>query len=416
MTPIGKPRAVMASAVLAATLAAGCSVALSLAKDDSPVVLSHQTILAPDPSEPGPFRVVRMYYGSGNDKQRTVYRDSVTIKTRSVDVSPFATVPGPQAAERKKYWGFDMKKVPLNGRVWYPEGAGPFPLVLIVHGNHDAQDYSDPGYGYLGDLLASRGFILVSVEENFINGLSGENDGRAWLLLKHLQEWNRFNDSVGSPLYHRVDMNNIALMGHSRGGEAAPLAATFNKLSFYPDDGKQRFNFHFNIKSVVSIAPVDGQYKPAGQYTPLENVNYLVIQGSHDGDVSTFGGLRQFERLRFTDGKPWFKAAFYMYRANHGQWNTVWNNKDNGPRSDRTLDLRGLLLRRSSASSPRWSSRHFWSRRSTTGATMSRSSGTTALPATGFPRRCISAVFRKAVIRLSRNSTRTSISPQECPG
>ncbi|MEO8337760.1 MAG: hypothetical protein ABI664_22480, partial [bacterium] len=46
---------------------------------------------------------------------------------------------------------------------------------------------------------------------------------------------------------------------------------------------------------------------------------------------------------RFTDGKPWFKSAFYMYRANHGQWNTVWQNKDNGPRSGRSLDLRALI-------------------------------------------------------------------------
>jgi hypothetical protein len=32
-----------------------------------------------------------------------------------------------------------------------------------------------------------------------------------------------------------------------------------------------------------------------------------------------------------------------MYRANHGQWNTTWGNKDNGPRSARSLDLRGLI-------------------------------------------------------------------------
>ena len=274
-----------------------------------------------------------------------MFRDSVTLKTKPVDISPFATVQPAQAKDRRKYWGFDMKKVPLNARVWYPDGAGggPFPLVLVVHGNHNPKDYSDPGYGYLGELLASRGFILASIDENFINGLQGENDGRAWLLLKHLQEWKRFNDSAGSPLYHKVDMGNIALMGHSRGGEAAPLAATFNKLRFYPDDAKQKFDFHFAIKAIVSIAPVDGQYKPAGQFTPYENVNYLVIHGSHDGDVSSFHGLRMFERLRFTDGKPYFKSAIFMYRANHGQWNTVWNNKDNGPRSGRSLDLRALI-------------------------------------------------------------------------
>jgi hypothetical protein len=33
----------------------------------------------------------------------------------------------------------------------------------------------------------------------------------------------------------------------------------------------------------------------------------------------------------------------WMYRANHGQWNTVWGNQDNGPTSARFLDLRGLV-------------------------------------------------------------------------
>jgi hypothetical protein len=88
---------------------------------------------------------------------------------------------------------------------------------------------------------------------------------------------------------------------------------------------------------------VDAQYKPAGQFTPVENVNYLVIHGSHDGDVSAFSGLRQWQRVKFTDGKPWFKSAWYVYRANHGQWNTVWGSTDGGPRSGRFLDLRGLI-------------------------------------------------------------------------
>ena len=52
-----------------------------------------------------------------------------------------------------------------------PRGDGPFPLALIVHGNHSMEDYSDPGYAYLGELLASRGIIMASVDENFINGI-----------------------------------------------------------------------------------------------------------------------------------------------------------------------------------------------------------------------------------------------------
>ena len=321
-----------------------CAQPLKLTPDDSRIVLAHQLLDAPNPADRGPYGVKTLYYGSGTDKQRRYYRDSVAIKTKSVDASAFVSMQPEQAKDRKDYWGFDAKQFPINGRVWYPDGAGPFPLVLVVHGNHNMKDFSDPGYQYLGEHLASRGFILASVDENFLNGaMRNENDGRAWMLLKHLQAWRGFNDSASSPLRGKVDMHNIAIMGHSRGGEAVGHAAAFNRLTRYPDDAKVKFDFNFDIKAVVAIAPVDAQYKPAGQFTPVENVNYLVIHGSHDGDVSSFTGLRQWQRVKFTDGKPWFKSAWYVYRANHGQWNTVWGSTDAGPRSARFLDLRGLI-------------------------------------------------------------------------
>lgn len=333
----------LAIAASIAVAGGACTQALKLSPDDSPTVLATQAIAATNPGTPGTFKVKSLYYGSGTDKRRAEYRDSVTLKTPTVDGSAFVSIQGAAAKQREKDWGITTRKLPLNGRVWYPDGDGPFPLVLIVHGNHNPLDYSDPGYRYLGELLASQGFILVSVDENFINGLGGENDGRGWLLLKHLERWKHWNDSTGSPFHNKVDMTRIALMGHSRGGEAVAHAATFNRLGHYPDDAKVKMNFKFDIKSVVAIAPVDGQYRPASVYMPLENVNYLVIHGSHDGDVTSFDGLRQFQRLKFTDGKPWFKSAWYVYRANHGQWNSVWKNKDNGPRSGRNLDLRTLM-------------------------------------------------------------------------
>ena len=345
MIPLSRSRAVLTVVGTSSITLASCiQQPLKLTKDDSPVVLSHQSISAPNPGLPGTYTVRTLIYGSGTDKRRAAFRDSVTLKTKTVDGSPMVSAPPEIAKSRQKYWGFDFKKLPINGRVWYPQGDGPFPLVLIVHGNHNMKDFSDPGYAYLGQHLASRGFILASVDENFINGnLRGENDGRGWLLLEHLKRWRTWNDSLGSPFYHKVDMGNIALMGHSRGGEAVAVAAAFNRLSHYPDDATLKFNYNFDIKSIVAIAPVDGQYQPAGKPTPVENVNYLVFHGSHDGDVSAFSGLRQYQRIRFTDGRPWFKSAVYVYRANHGQWNTVWGNKDNGPRSGRWLALTALI-------------------------------------------------------------------------
>ena len=324
-------------------LAVGCRGTLELTPDDSETVLARHVIDASDPGARGPYSIETLYYGSGTDKNRAEYRDSVTLVTEPVDASKLVSL-GEQAESRNEYWGFSPDSFPINARVWYPGGEGPFPLVLVVHGNHNPRDFSDPGYDYLGELLASRGFILASVDMNFINGgIRGENDGRGWLLLKHLQAWREFNQDSDSPLRGKVDMEQIAVMGHSRGGEAVGHAAAFNKLAYYPDDASLAFDFGFNIRSVVAIAPVDGQYLPTNRGAPIEDVNYLVFHGSHDGDVTSFHGLRQYQRATFSGDVDAFKSAVYVYRANHGQWNSVWNSFDNGPRSPRILDLRGLL-------------------------------------------------------------------------
>ncbi len=280
---------------------------------------------APDPSLDGTYSYQTYFYGSGNDKRRKEYGKDVDFKTESVDANPFVY----PYDHMPSYWGFDFHSLPLNGRVWFPDGAGPFPLVLIVHGNHVMKDFSDPGYEYLGKLLASRGFITVSVDENFLNNkFWGENDARAFVLLEHLKVWKEWNRTEGHDFEGKVDMDRIALVGHSRGGESVAHAAAFNKLSRYPDDAKVTLGYNFAIRSVIAIAPCDGQYKPAGHLTALENVNYLVIHGGHDADVETFMGLKQFKRVQFTDERFHFKSAIYIYRANHNRFNTAWGSVD----------------------------------------------------------------------------------------
>jgi len=338
---MNQTRSVFALIVLAA---AACTPALQLTPSDADVVLSMQTLDAPDPGQPGSYGVLTLFYGSGTDKNRPEYRDSVTITTPTVDVSKMVAL-GNSAKERNEYWGFTPEEMPLNARVWYPDGDGPFPLVLVVHGNHNMRDFSDPGYDYLGELMASRGYILASVDENFINGgIRGENDARGWFLLRHAKLFEEFNGKSGNPFEGKVDMDNIVLIGHSRGGEAVANAAAFNRLSHYPDDASLVFDFDLSIKGIISIAPVDGQYLPTGRKVVVEDVSYLTFHGSHDGDVTSFHGLRIYDRLQFTDPDAFnFKSAVYVYRANHGQWNSVWGSFDGGPRSARSLDLRGLI-------------------------------------------------------------------------
>jgi dienelactone hydrolase len=290
-----------------------------------------------DPSNPGEYRVLRLTYGTGRDKRRPEFGEKANLTTSPVDATPFVYDPsGWKSGVRRWYWGLDASELPVNGSVWYPEGAGPFPLVLMVHGDHRMEEPSDPGYAYLGELLASRGFIFVSVDVNYLNGsffsggFSSETDCRAYMLLQHLRVWQEWNRTESSPFVGKVDMSNIGLIGHSRGGEAVAIAGAFNQLRHYPDDAMVRFDFDFDIRAIVAIAPSDGQYKPAGHWVRLENVNYLLIQGAHDADAHIFLGCRQYERITFTDGGCWFKALVYSYRSNHGQFNTVWGEHDAG--------------------------------------------------------------------------------------
>lgn len=304
---------------------------------------------AASPAEPGGFSVQQSLYGAGTDIRRPEFGKSVALRTGTVDASKFfKDFKGWKAWLRKRYWGFGMDKLPLNGRVWYPVGPGPFPLVLMVHGNHNMSEFSDTGYAYLGELLASRGFIFVSVDENFLNGglfhdPPKQQAVRGWLLLEHLKLWQRWNQSAGNPFFRKVDWANIALMGHSRGGEAAATAALFNKFLYYPDDATIAFHYGFPIKSVVAIAPADGQYKPAGQWRVIEDLNYFTLQGANDADVSSFMGSRQWDHVRFSGKEECFKSELYIYRANHGQFNTVWGRTDTSAPGNWFLNLRPLL-------------------------------------------------------------------------
>ena len=287
-----------------------------------------------DPAAAGIFSVDHFTYGSGTDRRREEYAGGIRFQTPTVDASRLLPEwRGKKKKWRERYWGFGVDSFPLNAHVFLPEGEGPFPLALIVHGNHSMIDYSDGGYAYLGEILASRGIILVSVDENFINGhWSGDFRGRemptrAWLLLKHLEQWQSWNEDAQHELFGRIDMDNIMLLGHSRGGEAVSIAAAFNQLPAYPDNALVRFDFAFSIKAVVSIAPTDYRYH---RPIKLENVNYLFLQGAYDADEVSFWGLRPYRRLQFTDGGDWIKAGVYLHRANHGQFNSSWGRADFG--------------------------------------------------------------------------------------
>jgi hypothetical protein len=338
-------------------------VLVSGGRTDPPVpnaALSPSPLVPPlalaDPGARGPYSVATLTYGSGNDRQRREFGAGATLRTDSFDGSRLiGNWRGRAGWARTRFFGVDAKHLPIQARVYYPEGPGSFPLVLAVHGNHEMEDFSDPGYGYLGELLASRGVVFASVDENFLNssvsdllglppiGLDEENDARGVVLLEHLRAWRRFNQDETGPFHGKIDLDRVALIGHSRGGEAVAIAAAFNRLPFDPDDGRVKLDYGFGIRAVIAIAQVDGQYLPGKEGTPIDEVSYLALQGSYDGDATAFDGLRQWSRVHLGTDPFRIKATVYLHRANHGQFNTSWGADDAGGLRGRMLNLAPLV-------------------------------------------------------------------------
>jgi dienelactone hydrolase len=307
-----------------------------------------------DPSREGPYAVRELLYGTGDDRHWPEPGAPVSLRARTVDATAFVGGwDGLAGWARTRYWGFDRRRLPLRGRVYFPDGEGRFPLVLLVHGNHVAERPSDGGYAYLARLLASRGFIAVCVDENFLNfsfadllgypdvGLRRHHLARAFLLLEHLRLWREWNDEAGHPFHGRVDMDRVGLVGHSAGGEAVALACVLNRLRRHPEDARVALDFGFSIRGVVAIAPEVGVYRPGGRITEPEDVSYLVLQGSQDG--MGFRGSRQYQRVHFTRDGGWFKAGVYVAGADHAQFNSAWGRLDLLGLENGFLDRRPFL-------------------------------------------------------------------------
>ncbi len=186
------------------------------------------------------------------------------LQTTSAEYKfPAAIDPDVLTLRATELWAVVYRPEPLD--------AGPYPLLVFLHGNHATCGYSENprvddnvqytflgtcppnyvvtpnhlGYTYLAERLASWGYIVVSINANRgINAAGGSaednglNQARGKLLLKHLQrlsEWNSLGgtpESLGVDLKGKLDFSHIGLLGHSRGGEG--VRAAYN---FYRDAG-----------------------------------------------------------------------------------------------------------------------------------------------------------------------------------
>lgn len=302
-----------------------------------------------NPGARGVYPVLNFSYGSGTDGRRYVYGAGIAVRTEPADLSDFWTGGTDwRQGFRDRYWGFGPDRVPVNGRVWYPRGDGPFPLFLMLHGNAPMEKSSEAGYEYLARHLASRGIITVLPDQNFLNyswagDLKGsEVPARAAHLLKSLETIVSWNRDPASPLGGKIREDAIVLGGHSRGGEAAAAAVQLNRTGAWPEDGRILLDNGFGITGLVALAPTTEHWLPGGEPVRPEGISALVLAGAHDGDVALPLGLDLYERITLTEPEQ-FKSFISLYRGNHSGFNSSWGPRDLDFPVNRLLNHRPVM-------------------------------------------------------------------------
>ena len=256
------------------------------------------------------------------------------VKTPRVNLSKYVYYDGWNKKLRDWYWGYSLSRTPLAGKVYLPANKEA-PVLFFVHGNHIMTEKSHLGYDYLGRYLAQRGIATVSVDENALNGFLGqgvgnENDARAILLLENILYLFKENKNPQSVFYQAFKEEDLYLGGHSRGGEAAHLAADFSKQEVYPDNGQIKLSYPLSVRGIITLSPTSGQYTPAGHFPAIENYDYLTIHGSHDSDVTDFMGDDGYNHNILKDPSK-KKMAIYVAYMNHARSNRRWKQDQSLP-------------------------------------------------------------------------------------
>ncbi len=263
----------------------------------------------PDPGLPGSYAVSKDYYNLG-------------------DLAYTCPTSFPSAVE-------------VCGSVFYPTSlsGGPFPVLFFMHGRHSTvYQTSNPsntnlawppatgwqsitsyeGYDTLARLMASQGFIVISISVNAINAVDNSTadrgmQARGEILQHHMDLWNTYNTVGAAPFGTRfvgqLDMNNIGTMGHSRGGEGVVYNALYNRSLGSP----------YGIKAVLTLAPVDFNRRI------LNDIPLMNIAPYCDGDVTSIAGVHFYDDARYnvsSDSSE--KYSVLMMGANHNFYNTVW--------------------------------------------------------------------------------------------
>jgi len=226
---------------------------------------------------------------------------------------------------------------PVSGIIAVPNTDEPRPLVVIFHGasrmghaNINARVYA--GFDYLVRQLAAEGFVALSINVNanyaFMLGEPLYTDAWAFETFDaHIAALERAN--AGEHASHvidlagRVDLTQIHLIGHSRGGEIAAGLARRER-----EAGQNRIQSIIHLATAAGtffLFPDDPNFDPeadAAQFAQPD-VPTAIILPEFDGDIVGLDGQGIFDEIFGAAQNQTFANAVFLRGAGHNFFNRM---------------------------------------------------------------------------------------------
>ena len=205
----------------------------------------------------------------------------------------------PPPADARLRYGVDQYHF---GDLRLPNGSGPFPAAMFVHGGFWRARYDLTHAGFLCAALAHAGFVAWNLEYRRVGNPGGgwpgsfEDVTAGYQFLKQL--------SAKYP----IDPKRIVVIGHSAGGQLAlALAAHHNSMRAVVSlagllDLRQTWNLHLSNDAVAEYLGGSTERVPEHYHeaSPIEldiHCKQLVVHGTDD-DIVPITMSRDYVKLK----------------------------------------------------------------------------------------------------------------------
>lgn len=197
---------------------------------------------------------------------------------------------------------FYAMPVQMRGLIAVPEGEGPFPVALFLHGsyvfctaplNNEADIYPCPeehdqrqfeGFAYLAQALAERGYIGLipdtAAEHTLGFGESIFGERNLQIVNTLLDALAAEGDGFGVDLTGKVDLSRLVIASHSRGGPLSILYAIDERANYEVQ------SLAMLTPAAVIVEAIIPEHMPVG-----------IVISECDGDVGLQGPLFYVNQL-----------------------------------------------------------------------------------------------------------------------